>query len=243
MKLDQLLDSRNTSSRLIGGLFLAGFLLYGVGFALVSSVIDRPHFLATVPEHRATLLAGAFLMLLNTVVDVGKGVLFFPILERHSKRAAQTYLATMVVEVVLLAGGALMFFLLVPLAEHRGAGWADGISNVVVDANASAYQLAEMLLGLGALALTVVLLRTGLVPRRLAALGVIGYPVLAVGSAADLLGAHVSLVLSIPGGLFEVGVAFWLIFRGFHPAAYAGPDALPAPGPVLVGAGRPAQAL
>ncbi len=32
-------DSRLTSSRLIGGLFLVGFLFYGIGFALVSSVI------------------------------------------------------------------------------------------------------------------------------------------------------------------------------------------------------------
>jgi hypothetical protein len=223
MSLDQRLESRMTVSRLIGGLFLAGFVFYGVGFAMVTSVIDKPDFLATVPDHRATLLVGAFLMLVNTVVDIGKGVLFFPILGRRSERAALTYLSTMIAEVVLLAAGALMLLSLVPLADRSTtAGWATGLGDLIVDGNDSAYQLAELLLGLGAIALTMVLLRGRLVPRSLALLGVAGYALLAVGSAADLLGAHISLVLSIPGGLFEVGLAFWLIVKGFDPVAYAG---------------------
>jgi hypothetical protein len=229
MNLDRHLDSRMTSSRLIGLLFLAGFLFYGVGFALVTSVVNKPHFLAAVPDHRITLLVGVFLMLVNTVVDLGKGVLFFPILERHSRRAAQTYLATMIVEVVLLAAGALMFVLLVPLAKQSTeAGWATGVADLLLDANDAAYQLAEMLLGLGAIVLTGVLLRSRLLPRFLATWGVLGYALLAIGSAADLLGAHVGLALSIPGGLFELALGGWLIVRGFAPAAYAEPRDVPA---------------
>src|SRR6266446_4813173 len=68
--------SRMTYSRLIGALFLVGFLFYGVGAALVTSVTGAPDFLATISAHQTTLVIGAFLMLLNTVVDVGKGVLF-----------------------------------------------------------------------------------------------------------------------------------------------------------------------
>jgi len=226
MNLDQRLDSRMTSSRVIGLLFLAGFAFYGAGFAMVTSVVEKPHFLASVPDHRLTLLLGVFLMLVNTVVDLGKGILFFPILGRHSPRAAQTYLATMVVEVVMLAAGALMFVLLVPLADRStDSGWATGVGHLVVDANESAYQLGEMLLGLGAVVLTAVLLRSRLLPRFLATWGVVGYALLAAGSAADLLGAHVSLALSIPGGLFEVALGGWLLVKGFEPSAYDAPEA------------------
>src|SRR5437016_7250434 len=94
--------SRMTYSRLIGALFLVGFLFYGVGAALVTSVTGAPDFLATIPAHQTALLVGAFLMLLNTVVDVGKGVLFFPMLESHGKRRALAYLSFIVVQVVLL---------------------------------------------------------------------------------------------------------------------------------------------
>ena len=70
--------SRMTYSRLIGALFLAGFLFYGVGAALVTSVTGAPDFLSTISAHQTTLFIGAFLMLLNTtLVEVGKGVLFF----------------------------------------------------------------------------------------------------------------------------------------------------------------------
>src|SRR3954453_1692951 len=80
--------SRMTYSRLIGALFLLGFLFYGVGAALGTSVTGAPDFVSTISAHQTTLAVGAFLMLLNTVVEVGKGVLFFPILETHGKRSA-----------------------------------------------------------------------------------------------------------------------------------------------------------
>src|SRR5438552_12521260 len=110
--------SRMTYSRLIGALFLVGFLFYGVGAALVTSVTGAPDFLSTISAHQTTLVIGAFLMLLNTVVDVGKGVLFFPILENHGKRSALAYLAFIVVQVVMLDVGVLARLLSVPLGHQ-----------------------------------------------------------------------------------------------------------------------------
>ena len=40
--------SRMWTSRLIGALFLAGFIIYGTGSLLVESVVDGPDFLASV---------------------------------------------------------------------------------------------------------------------------------------------------------------------------------------------------
>ena len=67
------IGSRMTSSRLIGALFLAGFLVYGVGDILVTSATGAPNFLTAIAADPTILLLGAFLMLLNTAVDVGKG--------------------------------------------------------------------------------------------------------------------------------------------------------------------------
>ena len=114
--------SRMTYSRLIGALFLAGFLVYGVGGVLVTSVAGAPDFLSTISSHQTILVLGAFLMLLNTPVDVAKAVLFFPILEKHGKRTALAYLATMIVEVVFLSLGVLALLMIVPLSQHAGGG-------------------------------------------------------------------------------------------------------------------------
>ena len=73
--------------------------------------------MSTPAANSSSLVTGAFLMLLNTVVDIGKGVLFFPIAERRGKRTALVYLAAITVQVVILDLGVLFLLMLVPLAE------------------------------------------------------------------------------------------------------------------------------
>jgi hypothetical protein len=173
-KWSALMGSRMMYSRLIGALFLAGFLTYGVGSGLVTSVVGTPDFLSTVSAHQTTLILGAFLMLSNTAVDVGKGVLFFPILENHGKRTALAYLSAMIVEVVLMAIGVLSLLMIVPLAQQAvdagqvGESWANVLGSLAVDANTMAYQIGQASLGFGAIFLCFLLLRTQLLPRSLA---------------------------------------------------------------------------
>jgi hypothetical protein len=214
------------SSRLIGALFLAGFIVYGVGFGLVTSVIGAPDFLTTISTTQATLVLGAFLMLLNTVVDVGKGVLFFPILENHGKRTALAYLAALIVQVVLLDIGVLCLLMLVPLGQYAvdagaaSAALATAIGSLLIQANTMAYQIGQAILAVGGVFLCLLLFRTRLIPRWLSAWGLIGYAIHVVGAVAEIFGIHVSLMLLIPGGLFELALGFWLLIKGFQPAAY-----------------------
>jgi hypothetical protein len=215
-----------TYSRLIGALFLSGFLFYGAGSSLVTSVVGAPDFLSTISAHQTTLVLGAFLMLLNTAVDVGKGVLFFPILEKHGKRTALAYLAALIVEVVLLDVGVLALLMIVPLAQQgvdagqASVGWAKALGSLAVQSNTMAYQIGQMSLGLGAVFLCLLLFRTRLIPRFLSIWGLVGYAILMAGTIAEIFGIHIGVMLSIPGGVFEVGLGFWLIIKGFQPEAY-----------------------
>jgi hypothetical protein len=206
-------------SRLFGALFLAGFLVYGIGFGLVSSVTTAPDFLSTLAANSTILIAGAFLMLLNTVVDIGKGVLFFPIAERRGKRTALVYLAAITVQVVLLDLGVLFLLMLVPLTEFvagASSSWATGFGSLLTQANTVAFEIGQGTLGFGALFMTWFLFRMGLVPRTLAAWGVIGYVIHIAGAIAEISGIHVGLILSLPGGFFELALGFWLIAKGFN---------------------------
>ena len=216
------MDFRMTYSRLIGALFIAGFVVYGAGFGLTSSVVSAPDFLSTLSAHQSTLVLGAFLMLLVAPVDVGKAILFFPIVENHGKRTALAYLAAMIVEVVLMTLGGLFLLMLVPLGQSAvGAGVANALGSLLTEAYTMAYQISQMSLGIGAFFLCWLLYRTRLLPRWLAGLGVIGYALHATGAIAEIFGIPISLILLIPGGIFEVVVAFWLLIRGFNPEAYA----------------------
>ena len=216
------MDFRMTYSRLIAALFIAGFVVYGVGFGLTSSVIGAPDFLSTISANQGTLILGAFLMLLVAPVDVGKAILFYPIVENHGKRTALAYLAAMIFEVILMSFGALCLLMLVPLGQSAvGAGVGQALGSLLTETNTMAYQIGQLSLGIGAFFLCWLLYRTRLLPRWLAGLGVIGYALHATGAIAEIFGIPISLILLIPGGIFEVVVAFWLLIKGFNPEAYA----------------------
>ena len=144
-----LMGSRTVYSRLIGALFLLAFVFYGVGNRLVTSVLGAPDFLSTISAHQTTLVLGAFLMLLNSTVVVGIAVLFFPILENRGKRTALAYLASRIVEAVLLAVGVLCLLMILPLAQHAvdageaSAAWAKALGSLAIQSNTMAYQIAE----------------------------------------------------------------------------------------------------
>jgi hypothetical protein len=207
----------------------------------VSSIVSEPDFVSTISGQQTVLVLGAFLMLLNSVMDVGKGVLFFPILENHGKRIALVYLAALIVEVVLLDIGVLFLLMLVPLGQiaaeagAASAAWAPGVGSLLIESNTIAYNVGQATLCFGGVFLSLLLFRTRLIPRSLAALGVIGYVLHAAGSIAEIFGIPIGLILLIPGGLFEVGLGLWLIIKGFQPEAYArgfsSPVSTSRPGP------------
>ena len=220
------IGSRMVVSRIIGGLFLLGFLTYGPGSMLTTSVTGGEAFLPGVPTHQTVLVLGALLMLLVTAIDIGKAILFFPVVDRYGRRTALAYLATMIFEVAMMAVGILALLLLVPLADQASSGAlnandAQSLGSLAVDANELAYQIAQMSLGFGAMFMCALLLQSGLIPRALAILGLGGYALHMLGAVSELFGLHISLFMLIPGGIFEIAVAIWLIVKGFKPAAYA----------------------
>jgi hypothetical protein len=48
----------------------------------------------------------------------------------------------------------------------------------------------------------------------------IGYIIFLAGTIAEIFGIHIGLMLSIPGGLFEIALPFLLFIKGFNPDAY-----------------------
>ena len=195
------------TARIVGALFLAGYLAYGVGSVIATgNVPSADHSGST-----AVFVTGAALMLLNSALVIGIGVLMFPILRTHSKAIAAGYLGTRIFEGVMLAiGVASLIVVTGPTAA--------------IHANAVFYSVAEAGLGIGSLFFCALLFRTRLVPRFLAAWGFIGYACFAGANLLELFGvAGAGLVGTIPGGLFELTFAIWLIVRGFKPAAHDQP--------------------
>jgi hypothetical protein len=182
--------SSRAIGRAMGALFLLAFVAYGAGSALVG------------PGSSAQVAAGALLMLVNSAVVVGIGVLAFPLLKPHSELTAHAYLVGRAVEAALLAVG--VVFVLLPAST--GAGTAG---------NHYSYQVAMVSVGAVGVLFCRVLLRARLVHRAIAVWGVVGYAVFLLGAALEVLGYGVGVALSVPGGLFEIALGVLLIVKGF----------------------------
>src|SRR5205814_5201802 len=74
-KPSDLAGSRMTYSRIIGALFLLGFLCYGVGSGLATSLVGGSNFLSTIAASPTLLVIGAFLMFLNPGRGLGQAAL------------------------------------------------------------------------------------------------------------------------------------------------------------------------
>ena len=193
------------TARIVGVLFLAAFLAYGVGNFIATGIVRD----ADRSGSTALFVTGVALMLLNSAFVIGIGVLMFPILRPHNKAIAAGYLGTRIFEGVFLAIGVVS---LIVVADSAAA----------IQANSVFYNIAMTGLGIGSLFFCALLFRTRLVPRFLAVWGFIGYACFAGGTLLELFGvAGAGLVGAIPGGLFEVTFGIWLIVRGFASTATA----------------------
>ena len=207
----------------MGLLIILPFFAYGIGTAVIGSLLEGPDPLSQVMEHRTRYVAGALLLLLNSAMVVGVGVLFFPIGRRHHPDIALAYVCTRVMEALLLTVGVLFLLSILHLGEGAPGLGASGarelltLTTLLQRANFWAYQLAMLVLGAGSVAFCVLLFRSGLAPSSLALLGVAGYALMALGCVLELLGLPLGIVLSVPGGLFELSLGGWLMAKGFRP--------------------------
>lgn len=229
--------STRKTAALVGALFLYATGAFIVANALTTGVLSRPDFLTGAAADTTALGTGA-LLLSGQFGVVGIAVLLFPLLKRHGESLALAHVGFRVAELA-----ASLFYLAVPLLVIQlGAGLRDG----TVDASASTglgallqaqHGAATLMIYLvttaAGMCMAVLLYRSRLIPRWIATLGVIGYPVLLAGCALDLFGLvdvtqGVGLVALVPGGVFELILPVWLIARGFTFPASPTSDRIPS---------------
>ena len=107
-------SSARRTARIVGVLFLAGFLTYGVGNLIATGIVDSDDR----SDSTALFVTGIALMLLNSAFVIGIGVLMFPILRAHNKAIAAGYLGTRIFEGVVLAIGVVSLIVLTGSPRH-----------------------------------------------------------------------------------------------------------------------------
>jgi hypothetical protein len=219
--------SYRTTAKVVGVVYLLGFVVGLVGEGLIQSTLGGPDRLAGVAANSTMLAIGALLWLMAVAGDAAHGVLMFPILKQHHERIAFGYLGSRIIDAVFIAVMVLFVLLQILLgSEYLKEGAANGsylqaLSSVVLQGQLYAYDIGMTTLGVAGLMLNYTLYRARLVPRPLAIWGLVGYAIIFGGMVSEVMGSGLGLASSIPGGLWEVFIGVWLIVRGFSPSPVA----------------------
>jgi hypothetical protein len=219
-------NTYRTTARVVGVVYLAGFVVGIGGQGLFQSILGAPNHLATVSANSMTIAIGAILWLMAVVGDAAHGVLMFPILKQHNERIAVGYLAFRIMDAVFIAIMVLFVLLQIPLgSEYLKAAALDtsalqALSTVFAQAQLYAYEIGMSTLGISGLMLCSTLYKANLVPRWLAVWGLLGYATILVGMVSAIMGSGLGDLSSLPGGLWEVFMGGWLIVKGFNASAF-----------------------
>jgi hypothetical protein len=181
---------------IVGALFIIQIITFAVGSSLIETYLSGE-------AAKPTLVMGALLQMCSGVAIVVIGLLMYRVLRVVDPQWALGYPIMRVTEftVSLLV----TVYLLTQLEEFPNhLLWI------------------YLATGIGGLILNYLFLVSGLVPRAIAVLGLIGYALLLLTVPLDLLGAidvesGAGLLMLAPGGLYEFLVLpIWLFARGFR---------------------------
>ncbi|MFW3169334.1 DUF4386 domain-containing protein [Geodermatophilus sp. CPCC 206100] len=179
------------------------------------------------------VLWGAFSEVVVALAGIGTAVVLFRVARRQSETAALGFVTARVLEAALILVGVVSMLTLVTLRNDvAGADGTDPAALVtaghtLVATYDWAFLLSQSLMPVfNALCLGTVLYRSGLVPRILPTIGLIGAPLLLASDVAIFFGlydrmAPVAAVAALPIAAWEISLGVYLIVKGFRPAAVA----------------------
>jgi hypothetical protein len=218
---------------------------------LYGPLLDDPRYILGGGAADNGLALGALLELILIIANIGTAVVLYPVVKRVSEILALGFVTARVVESAFIAVGVLSILSLVTLRQEAAAG-ADAGSLLAVGQSLVAVQSWTFLLGPGfvvgignGLILGYLMYRSGLVPRRMAILGLIAGPVLIARFVGILFGVFEPMsvlggLMVVPEFIWELSLGIWLIVKGFNASAVASLSTDPDDG-VLTGVDQPAD--
>jgi hypothetical protein len=223
--------STRTIAAVTGWLFLITFITsIPAAFVFSLPVLTDPTYIISAGADMGVKL-GALLEVILVVANIGTAVVLYPLLKRQNHIVALGYVTARVVESTIIAVGILSLLSVVTLRqEFAGTAGTDAASLVPIGSALVAVHDATFLLGPGFLAglgngilLGYLMYRSGLVPRGMAMLGLLGGPLIIASFVAVLFGAYEqvsvwSAIATIPEVLWELSLGISLVGKGFKPS-------------------------
>jgi hypothetical protein len=207
-----------------GLLYLATFVTSIPALGLYDTALHDPGFLSGVGSEHSVQL-GTLLEMLCAITGIGTAVVLYPVVRRVDRTRAVGFIASRTLEASMIFVGILSMLSIVAL-RGQVAGGADAASVTGSWHSLVALHDASFLLGPGympafnALCLAVVMRRSGLVPRIIPTIGLVGAPLLFLSTTVTMFGgweqtSSVAMLLAFPIATWEFAVGAYMAIKGF----------------------------
>ena len=214
------MDEDQRSARIFGVLFIITFLTSIPAVLLFQPVLDDPAGYIAGDGNDSRIYLGAFLEFLLILANVGTAVVLYPIARRQNRTLAIGYVAARIIECVFLAAGIIFVLGVVSLRQ-------DSPDAADLAVSLAALKDWSFLFGPGlvvpfgnGLILGYLMYRSGLVPRRMTWLGLIGGPLLLIGNLGVLFDVwepdSAVTILVIPEFFWELSLGIYAAVWGFR---------------------------
>jgi hypothetical protein len=217
--------SRKTA--LVAGVFYLMTMVSIPTLALYGPVKSKDFIISSGADTGA--LWGCFLEVVVALAGIGTAITLYPVVKRQNEGMALGFVAARTLEAAMLFTGVASLLSLVTLHQDLGtATGADAASLVTVGAShVATYNWAftlggSLMPGINAILLGTLMYRSGLVPRVLPVIGLIGVPlhitavVLTMFGVIDRVGS-VALIAALPIFVWELSLGIYLVVKGFRP--------------------------
>jgi hypothetical protein len=195
-------------------------------FIFYAPVLDEPNYVTGAGSAAWALLAtGAVLELILIIANVGTAVVPYPIHKRVNEAGAVAYVSARIVECVFIAIGIVSILAIATLRADAPSGTSAALGQGLEAVYEWSFRLGPgFIVGVGnGLILGWLMYTSGLVPRRMAMLGLIGGPliilagILVIYDVIDAGGA-IQGVMTIPEAFWELSLGIYLVVKGFRPS-------------------------
>ncbi len=240
------MSSDRRAARIFGVLFILTFVTSIAGLLLYHPVLHEKDYVLH-GSANGEIALGALLEVLLVVTNIGTAVVLYPIARRHSETLALSFVASRIVESTVIAVGAISLLSIVTLnqdsAADAGALLVQGQALVAVHDWTFLFG-PGFCVGFGnGIILGWLMWKSGLLPRRLVVLGLVGGPLILIRATLILFDVvepgDPTDVLALPEILWEAALGIYPLVRGFKgPAvpASTGPRGTAADGRTLLSA-------
>lgn len=222
------MSSYRRTALITGVFFIVTFIASIAALVLYSPVLNDTNYIVSA-GHDARVELGAFCEVILIIANIGTAVTLFPVLKRQNESAALGFVASRLVESIIIAAGVISLLSVATLRrDYAGTSGANAGSLVVAGRALVTFHNWTFLLGPGftvgvgnGLLLGYLMYRSGLMPRATAMLGLIGGPLIIISGTAVIFGLYKQIsapsgIATIPEFLWEASLGIYLTFKGFR---------------------------